>query len=349
MAGSATTTLTFSTDVGGGVTEDSETVNFQHTNPVVFNVTPSPAVGTDIGTSATNIVLTATNVNIPWWGRRGTDAANNIPTTVNPFDTPQSSDAITVPIPARVWTDASSWTGEILVQAGYDAYNGVSAINTPQSFTFDRDPYTITVTGLATEIANTVTSLTPTVTTDAPGFRILFKAAGTSGADVEVIDNSVNSPATPTITITANDTYTARTIKVVNYYDQTQELASFVQKARPINLALVGSYSTVPQWSVACPTDYRQALLSDVATINSGYSELKLYNTSGTYTGYAANGSHYEFLLRTTATSNDGYNSSISCIGANGLANGIAGTGASFLPGSQPLEMKTWYKMCIAN
>jgi hypothetical protein len=266
MAGSATTTLTFSTDVGGGVTEDSETVNFQHTNPVVFNVTPSPAVGTDIGINATNIVLTATNVNIPWWGRRGTDAADNIPTTVNPFNTPQASDQITVPIPARLWQDASSWTGEILVQAGYGAYNGVSALATPQSFTFNRTPYTLDVDNISpSTLGGFGGNVTMDVTTNAEAYTLRFTGAGTA---IDVTENPAQTSTS--VTIPANTSSTTRTIEIVNFYDPTTTLASFTQDGTP-NYILYGPYATVPAFTLdpPCPTSYSRSNVGLVTGVES--------------------------------------------------------------------------------
>jgi hypothetical protein len=308
---------------------------------VVFNVTSDPlTTAGNIRTTQTNVILTATNVNIPWWGRLGTSPSNNI-ASATPFTAPRTEN-ITVPIPARDWQDASAWTGKITVQAGYAAHNGIPALGTLKSFTFDRDAFTITVIGLA-EIAADVTSVTPTVTTNAPGYHILFKAAGASGADVAVIDNSVNSPATPVVTIAANNTYSDRTIKVVNYYDQAAvtPLASFVQKAKLPHMILLGPSSTIIDWRNAnCPYGYRLVVYGELGFY--GYIKATLNNSSTN----VVNGADYYTVVPDNLSDATGRYCFVTGEDNNGKAS--ISTGSNYLsPGDTYNSITSWYTFCI--
>jgi hypothetical protein len=334
MAGSATTTLTFSTAVGGGVTEDSKEVSFKHTNPVVFNVTSDPLTtsGT-ITTSQKDIKLTATNVNIPWWGRLGTTGSHV--ESALPFTTPRTED-ITVTVPARVWTDVSAWTGKVTVQAGYGAYNGVSAITTPVSYIFDRDAYTISVATPA-NIGYGGATFTVDVTTNAPGYTLDFMAGATKLTDVTGT-GPVTAVASPSLTIPANTTTAARTINIVNHYDPTTTVASFTQAGVP-KFALVGPYNSVPDLTdgSACPTNYHRPS----SVVEDGGERTIMLSNGNT----PSNGTYY-------FTTNNGVLASIAV--ASGVGGGVAtyavimNEGDTNNPNDSSANGK-WYIFCVRD
>ncbi|MDR1414692.1 MAG: hypothetical protein LBI96_02685, partial [Odoribacteraceae bacterium] len=275
----------------------------------------------DLSLTQTNVILTATNVNIPWWGRLGTNAANNIP-SATPFTTPRTED-ITVTVPARVWTDASAWTGKVTVQAGYAAQTGITAHQ--ESFIFDRDAYTISVTGVSpASLPFMGGTVTISVSTNAPGYTLGFTGGGNIA---DVTENPATT--TTTVSIPTNTTNAARTINIVNHYNQTTPLYSFTQAKPPKYFFRAVDYGFQNGYFDSCPTGYHIQ-----GTIQPADDVVELVGNSPNYTFAAVpNGTYYRVIPwdPNNYTPIDGWVGFVSVLTVSG---GVLGTDAQYANGS---------------
>jgi hypothetical protein len=206
LAGSKSTSVTFQTVTPAGVTDDSEAISFSRVIPASFSVSSDPVTGTDIGTAASTVTLTA-NTNIRWWGRLG-DSGTKINSAV--LTAPKTNDQVTVTVPVLAWDAVASWSAStVTVQAGYNAQTDITA-STPVVFTFNRPAYTLSVNNPG-DIGFGVTSVTLTVTKTAPTCSIVFKIHGTS----TIVGSTTTSGSTATISVAANSG-TARSIDITN-------------------------------------------------------------------------------------------------------------------------------------
>jgi hypothetical protein len=259
----------------GALPEAQDAVTFKHVVPPVFNITPSPTDGTTIGTSQTNITLTATNVNIPWWGEAtgftNTKQSSNI-------STPQTTDQLTVTIPAQELNVASSWTSSsVEVQAGYDAQTGIAAHH--ETFTFPRPAFYINLANVPASISGYETSISMDVTTNVSSYTLDLEVDGSN--PVENV-GSLTSSGNGSKTIDVADAATARTINIVNSYTGAT-LTSFDQAASIV--VMFAQLSNAPAQlqpntdlpaGVTCPTGYHLELVDYTYLIGK-----TLYNTSG--------------------------------------------------------------------
>ncbi|MDR1414176.1 MAG: FimB/Mfa2 family fimbrial subunit [Odoribacteraceae bacterium] len=268
LAGSSQTLVTLTTANPHGAPEASDAVTLFRLIPpdwtiisAVAATTPAPPTDKDLSPAATSVRLIA-KTNIRWYGQR-IDAAGSWSKVLSTILTvPLASEQIIVPVTARPWNKATSWSTDttVYIRAGYDAIPPFIPAHADADRSFTRGVYTLS-TSSPGSIAYAGGNVTLTVTTNAPTYTISFRNKSTQA----ILVSGTSSTTTVTVAVPANPTANARDIEIINGISGTI-YHTVSQNGVPPHI-VVGPYTVKasgnnPDINSYCPAGYHNLSLS---------------------------------------------------------------------------------------